>query len=162
MGKKFVDPSALMAVAGMLAAIANGEPIGIEPCKPTRTQPCGCGRPLARDAQGRFVGRFARPVCPTPPPAPRWGVCECEPREDKNKVFGLSVRVDEPRREQFCSNARFLDARRKWDNLVDAVEAVDWQNKSNTATLHKVNAIRRRIMDGPVTGINLCGESHWF
>ena len=44
MGKKFVDPSALMAVAGMLAAIANGEPIGIEPCKPTRTQPCGCGQ----------------------------------------------------------------------------------------------------------------------
>ena len=162
MGKKFVDPSALMAVAEMLAAIANGEPIGVEPCKPTRTQPCGCGRPLARDAQGRFVGRFARPVCPTPPPAPRWGVCECEPREDKNKVFGLSVRVDEPRREQFCSNARFLDARRKWDNLVDAVEAVDWQNKSNTAPLHRVNAIRRRIQDGPVFGRDLCGETHWF
>ena len=162
MGKKFVDPSALMAVAGMLAAIANGEPIGIEPCKPTRTQPCGCGRPLARDAQGRFVGRFARPVCPTPPPAPRWGVCECEPREDKNKVFGLSVRVDEPRREQFCSNARFLDARRKWDNLVDAVEAVDWQNKSNTAPLHKVNCIRRRIEDGPVFNRQLIGETNWF
>jgi hypothetical protein len=162
MGKKFVDPSALMAVAGMLAAIANGEPIGIEPCKPTRTQPCGCGRPLARDAQGRFIGRFARPVCPTPPPAPRWGVCECEPREDKNKVFGLSVRVDEPRREQFCSNARFLDARRKWDNLVDAVEAVDWQNKSNTAPLHKVNCIRRRIEDGPVFNRQLIGETNWF
>ena len=72
MGKKFVDPSALMAVAGMLAAIANGEPIGIAPCKPTRNpQPCGCGRPIAqpRDEFGRFVGRIARPVCP--PPAPR-------------------------------------------------------------------------------------------
>ena len=123
MGKKFVDPSALMAVAGMLAAIANGEPIGVEPCKPTRTQPCGCGRPLARDAQGRFVGRFARPVCPTPPPAPRWGVCECEPREDKNKVFGINVRVDEPRAEDYASRWAFERDHAKFDRLVDAAEA---------------------------------------
>ena len=162
MGKCFVDPKALLAVAGMLAAIANGEDIGVAPKPTRRSQPCGCGRPLTppRDAQGRFVGRVARPVCP--PPAPRWGVCECEPREDKNKVFGLSVRVDEPRREQFCSTARFLDARRKWDNLVDAVEAVDWPNKSNTAPLHKVNCIRKRIEDGPVFNRSLIGESRWF
>lgn len=161
MGKCFVDPKALLAVAGMLAAMANGDDVCVGKEKPTRrTQPCGCGRPLARDEFGRFAPRTARPVCP--PPAPRWGVCECEPREDKNKVFGLSVRVDEPRREQFCSNARFLDARRKWDNLVDAVEAVDWQNKSNTAPLHKVNCIRRRIEDGPVFNRQLIGETHWF
>lgn len=162
MGKCFVDPTALLAVAGMLAAIANGEEVGVTAApKPTRrTQPCGCGRPTPpRDEFGRFVGRIARPLCP--PPAPRWGVCG-EPKEDKNKVFGLSVRVDEPRREQFCSNARFLDARRKWDNLVDAVEAVDWQNKSNTAPLHKVNCIRRRIEDGPVFNRQLIGETHWF
>ena len=160
MGKCFVDPNALLAVAGMLAAIANGQQIGVEPCKPTvrKKQPCGCGQPL-RDEFGRFASRAARP-CP-PAPAPRWGVCG-EPKEDKNKVFGLSVRVDEPRREQFCSNARFLDARRKWDNLVDAVEAVDWQNKSNTAPLHKVNCIRRRIEDGPVFNRQLIGETHWF
>ena len=162
MGKKFVDPSALMAVAGMLAAIANGEPIGIEPCKPTRTQPCGCGRPLARDAQGRFVGRFTRPVCPTPPPAPRWGVCECEPREDKNKVFGLSVRVDEPKRSDYSSQWAFERDHAKFDRLVDAAEACTWSNKSNTAPLHRVNAIRRRIQDGPVFGRNLCGETEWF
>ena len=167
MGKCFVDPNALLAVAGMLAAMANGDEIAVGQ-KPTtrRNQPCGCGRPLTppRDAQGRFIGRVAprtaRPVCP--PPAPRWGVCECEPREDKNKVFGLSVRVDEPRREQFCSNAHFLDARRKWDNLVDAVEAVDWQNKSNTAPLHKVNAIRKSVFEPPVFNRNLVGETHWF
>ena len=161
MGKKFVDPSALMAVAGMLAAMAKGDTICVGKEKPTRkTQPCGCGRPLARDEFGRFTGRFERPVCP--PPAPRWGVCECEPREDKNKVFGLSVRVDEPRREQFCSNARFLDARRKWDNLVDAVEAVDWQNKSNTAPLHKVNCIRKSVFEPPVFNRNLVGETDWL
>ena len=159
MGKCIVDPNALRAVAGMLAAMANGDGVCVGEKSTRRTQPCGCGRPLARDEFGRFTGRTSRPC---PPPAPRWGVCECEPREDKTKVFGLSVRVDEPRREQFCSNARFLDARRKWDNLVDAVEAVDWQNKSNTAPLHKVNAIRKRIQDGPVFDRNLIGETHWF
>lgn len=164
MGKCFVDPNALLAVAGMLAAIANGDEIGVAP-KPTRKpKTCGCTRTTTppRDAFGRFVS-VERPVC-QPAPQPRWGVCG-EPKEDKNKVFGLSVRVDEPRREQFCSNARFLDARRKWDNLVDAVEAVDWQNKSNTAPLHKVNCIRKSIFEDPVFatgGRNLVGETHWF
>jgi hypothetical protein len=161
MGKCFVDPNALLAVAGMLAAMANGDDVCVGKKPTSRVKPCGCGQPL-RDEFGRFAPRVARPVCPPPAPAPRWGVCECEPREDRNKVFGLSVRVDEPRREQFCSNARFLDARRKWDNLVDAVEAVDWQNKSNTAPLHKVNCIRRRIEDGPVFNRQLIGETHWF
>jgi hypothetical protein len=156
MGKCFVDPNALLAVAGMLAAIANGDEIGVAP-KPTRfTQPCGCGRP-ARPI------RVARPVCPTPPPAPRWGVCECEPREDKNKVFGINVgRIDEPRRCDFNSQWAFERAHAKFDRLVDAVEAVDWQNKSNTAPLHRVNAIRKRIQDGPVFGLNLVGETRWF
>ena len=163
MGNCFVDPNALRAVAGMLAAMANGDTICVGKEKPTRrTQPCGCDRPTPRrDEFGRFVGRFERPVCP--PPAPRWGVCECEPREDKNKVFGINVgRIDEPTSDMFCTRARFLDARRKWDNLVDAVEAVDWQNKSNTAPLHKVNCIRKRIEEGPVFNRNLVGETRWF
>jgi len=152
MGKCFVDPNALLAVAGMLAAIAKGEPIGVAPEKPTFNRPCGCGRPT----------RFERPVCPTPPPAPRWGVCECEPREDKNKVFGINVRVDEPRAEDYASRWAFERDHAKFDRLVDAAEACTWANKSNTATLHKVGAIRKRIQDGPVFGRNLVGETHWF
>jgi hypothetical protein len=162
MGKCFVDPNALLAVAGMLAAMANGDEIAVGQ-KPTtrRNQPCGCGRPLTppRDAQGRFIGRVARPVCP--PPAPRWGVCG-EPREDKNKVFGINVRVDEPRAEDYASRWAFERDHAKFDRLVDAAEACTWANKSNTAPLHKVNAIRKRIQDGPVFGRNLVGESHWF
>ena len=160
MGKCFVDPNALLAVAGMLAAIANGDEIGVAP-KPTRiAKPCGCGRPTPpRDAFGRFVG-VGRPVCP--PPAPRWGVCECEPREDKNKVFGINVRVDEPRAEDYASRWAFERDHAKFDRLVDAAEACTWTNKSNTAPLHRVNAIRRRIQDGPVFGRDLCGETHWF
>ena len=159
MGKCFVDPNALLAVAGMLAAIANGDEIGVAP-KPTRfAKPCGCGHP--RDEFGRFV-RVARPVCPTPPPAPRWGVCECEPREDKNKVFGINVRVDEPRAEDYASRWAFERDHAKFDRLVDAAEACTWANKSNTAPLHKVNAIRKRIQDGPVFNRQLIGETHWF
>ena len=159
MGKCYVDPNALLAVAGMLAAMANGDTICVGKEKPTRrVKPCGCGQPL-RDEFGRFAPRVARPVCP--PPMPRWGVCG-EPKEDKNKVFGLSVRVDEPTPDMFNSRWAFERAHAKFDRLVDAVEAVDWQNKSNTAPLHKVNCIRKRIQDGPVFGVNLVGESRWF
>jgi hypothetical protein len=161
MGKCFVDPNALLAVAGMLAAMANGDTVCVGKEKPTRkTQPCGCTRPTPpRDAFGRFVG-IGRPVCP--PPAPRWGVCECEPREDKNKVFGINVRVDEPRAEDYASRWAFERDHAKFDRLVDAAEACTWSNKSNTAPLHKVNAIRKRIQDGPVFGRDLVGETHWF
>ena len=161
MGKCFVDPNALLAVAGMLAAMANGDTVCVGKEKPTRkTQPCGCTRPTPpRDAFGRFVG-IGRPVCP--PPAPRWGVCECEPREDKNKVFGINVRVDEPRAEDYASRWAFERDHAKFDRLVDAAEACTWSNKSNTAPLHKVNAIRKRIEDGPVFNRPLIGETHWF
>jgi hypothetical protein len=145
----------------MLAAMANGDSICVGKEKPTRkVKPCGCGQPL-RDEFGRFAPRVARPVCPPVPVAPRWGVCG-EPKEDKNKVFGLSVRVDEPTPDMFNSRWAFERAHAKFDRLVDAVEAVDWQNKSNTAPLHKVNCIRKRIQDGPVFGVNLVGESRWF
>ena len=159
MGKCFVDPNALLQVAGMLAAIANGEQIGVTPKPTRRVNACGCGQPL-RDEFGRFAPRTARPVCP--PPAPRWGVCECEPREDKNKRFGINVRVDEPKRSDYSSQWAFERDHAKFDRLVDAAEACTWANKSNTAPLHKVNAIRKRIQDGPVFNRQLIGETHWF
>lgn len=169
MGKCFVDPNALLAVAGMLAAMANGDSICVGESKPTRVKkPCGCGVSIPRNAQGRFVGRIGRPVFPMPAPVPepRWGVCECPPREDKNKRFGINVgRIDEPVRSDFNSQWAFERAHAKFDRLVDAVEAVDWPNKSNTAPLHKVNCIRRSILEDPVFatgGRNLIGETRWF
>ena len=83
------------------------------------------------------------------------------PLVDKNKRFGINIRVDEPVRSDFNSRWAFERAKEKFDRLVDAAEAVDWKNKSNTAPLHKVNAVRRRVEDGPVglEGINLIGES---
>ena len=161
MGKCFVDPNALLAVAGMLAAMAEGKSIGID-CKPTRKpSPCGCvGQP--RDEFGRFVSRKARNVCPPPVPTPRWDVCECEPREDKNKVFGVNIRVDEPKRSSYSSRWAFERDHEKFDRLVDAAEACTWANKSNTAPLHKVNAIRKSVFEPPVFNRNLVGETDWF
>lgn len=97
----------------------------------------------------------------TQSPLPQWGVTG-EPKEDDNKVFGINVRVDEPRIEDYATRWQFERDHAKFDRLVDAAEACDWENKSNTAPLHKVNAIRRRIEDGPVMNLNLVGETHWF
>jgi len=158
MGKCFVDPITLLAMA--LVEIAADE----KPFKPTR-KPCCCGNRLTqpRDEFGRFTKRSVRNECPKPTsqPLPRWGVCG-EPKEDKNKVFGVNIRVDEPRFEDYSSRWAFERDHAKFDNLVDAAEACTWANKSNTAPLHKVNAIRRRIEDGPVFDLNLVGETHWF
>ena len=93
---------------------------------------------------------------------PQLCVCECEPKEDENKIFGINIRVDEPRREDYETRWEFERDHAKFDALVDAAEACTWENKSNTAPLHKVNCIRRRVEDGPPLGINLVGESHWF
>lgn len=192
MGKCFLDPAVLLEVAELLTDIANFEPECFEKRKSTRrNQPCGCGchGKQPRDEFGRFASRNARPCCgkqfhdewkhilcdefghfesgrvgrPLPPhPAPRWGVCECEPREDKNKVFGVNVRVDEPRISDYSSRWEFERDHAKFDRLVDAAEACTWQNKSNTAPLHKVNAIRKSVFEPPVFNLNLVGETQWF
>ena len=164
MGKCFVDPITLFAVAGLLAEIAADENFDAKPCKPKR-KPCCGGNHLTqpRDEFGRFTRRSVRNECtrPTAQPIPRWGVCG-EPKEDKNKVFGVNIRVDEPKRSDYSSRWAFERDHAKFDNLVDAAEACTWANKSNTAPLHKVNCIRRRIEDGPVFGLNLVGETEWF
>jgi len=99
---------------------------------------------------------------PKATPLKRWEVCECEPKEDPNKVFGVNIRVDEPRREDYASRVEFERDHEKFDNLIDAAAECTWENKDNDAPLHKVNAIRRRIEDGPPMNVNLVGETHWW
>jgi len=142
----FVSPATLKAVAELLSNMAE------------TAVPAGCG---CREFEPEFIHpRFAEPCgCEMPP---RWGVCKCEPREDRNKVFGINIRVDEPKRSDFCSQWAFERARAKFDHLVDAAEAVDWENKSNFAPLHRVNCIRRPMDCPPPVGVNLVGESVFF
>ena len=128
---------------------------------------CGCVEEF-----GPVFARPAHPVCPPAPrrvavpapcgcPQPAWGVAG-QPAEDKNKVFGINVRIDEPRAQDYNSRWAFERDHAKFDRLVEAAEACTWKNKSNTAPLHKVNAIRRNICEGPVMGVNLVGETQWW
>ena len=139
-----INPAALLAAAAILAEAAQ--------------------EPLARKERVKY--------CPEPPQF-KYGRCKCEeprpihgvagePKEDANKVFGINIRVDEPRREDYCSRWALERDHAKFDRLVDAAEDCTWQNKSNTAPLHHGNAIRRRLEDGPVMGLNLVGETRWF
>lgn len=146
MGTCSIDVAALVNAANVLLKIADEEKkksccgrrrFGAQPLKPTQT-----------------FGR-QRTI------APEFGVAGFPP-EDKNKVFGINIRVDEPRREDYCSRFAFERDHEKFDRLVDAAEACTWENKSNTAPLHRVNAIRQRVDQLPPRGINLVGETHWF
>lgn len=164
--KRFVDPVAILAAAELLLTVANADVC----CKKTaprtirKKSPCGCGGfTQPRDEFGRFTRQSTNPCRPAGP-LPRWGVAGYPP-EDKNKVFGVNVRVDEPRREDYSSQWAFERDHAKFDRLVDAAEACTWSNKSNTAPLHKVNCVRRSIFEDPVFatgGRNLIGETHWF
>ena len=115
-----------------------------------------------RDSMGRFVSTRPQPCGCAPAPRPAWGVGGCPP-EDKNKRFGIKIMVDEPRCEDFSSRWAFENAHAKFDRLVDAAEACTWGTKATESTpLHKVKAIRRNVCDGPVMGVNLVGESHFW
>ena len=84
------------------------------------------------------------------------------PQREDEKIFGVNVRVDEPRAQDYTSHRKFIEDHQKFDDLVEAAERCTWQNKSNTAPLHKVNAFRRRLEDGPVIGKDLIGETDWW
>ena len=139
-----INPAALLAAAAILAEMAQ-EPRACKERVKCRPEP----------------PQFKCKCCEREDTRPIYGVAG-EPKEDANKVFGINVRVDEPRREDYCSRWAFERDHAKFDRLVYAAEACTWQNKSNTAPLHRVNAIRRRLEDGPVMGLNLVGETRWF
>lgn len=84
--------------------------------------------------------------------------------KDDNKIFGVNIRVDEPRAQDYTSMREFLRDHHYFDELINAAEKCKWENKSNDAPLHKVNAVRtvrRRIDEGPVIGLDLIGETDW-
>ena len=147
---------ALIAITDMLLSSMVENESRTE-CRPTfiREDSCNCGR--THKPTSRF---FAEHLMPREDK--KWGVCECNQREDRNKRFGIRATVDEPRREDYRSRFEFERDHAKFDRLVDAVEACDWKSAPEDAKLHRVNAIRRRIEDGPVMGIDLVGETQWF
>ena len=83
------------------------------------------------------------------------------PRDD-NKIFGVNIRVDEPRAQDYTSRREFLRDHHNFDELINAAEKCNWKNKSNDAPLHRVDAVRKRLDEGPVIGKDLIGETCWW
>lgn len=83
---------------------------------------------------------------------------------DENKVFGACYKIDEPCIESYAfgDEWKFESDKEAFDRFVDAGEdcMARGMGKKTDAPIHKVNAIRKRIEDGPVFGVDLIGESH--
>lgn len=97
-----------------------------------------------------------------PTPRPEWGIAG-KPA-DENKVFGACYEIDEPSIESYAfgDEWKFESDKEAFDRFVDAGEdcIARGMGKKSNAPKHKVNAIRKRIEDGPVFGLDLVGESH--
>lgn len=126
------------------------------PNRQSRVKHCTFGNAFDEDFSVSREVRFDEPL-------PAWGVAG-QPKEDKNKIFGAGFEVDEPRAEDYRLRWQFEDDHAAFDRFVEAgldCEARGLTKKSN-APIHKVNAIRKRIQDGPVFNVDLIGETHWF
>lgn len=97
---------------------------------------------------------------------PRWDICTTldSPAEDSNKRFGAGFEIDEPRAEDYDERWMFESDHAAFDRFVDAGEdcVARGMAKKSDAPIHKVNAIRKRVEDGPVFGVDLIGETHWW
>ena len=116
------------------------------------------------------VSRFEAPSFSAPTttcscrtaPRPEWGIAGKPADEDK--VFGACFEIDEPSIESYAfgDEWKFESDKEAFDRFVDAGEdcIARGMGKKSNAPKHKVNAIRKRIEDGPVFGLDLVGESH--
>ena len=84
--------------------------------------------------------------------------------EDPNKHFGAGFEIDEPRVEDYDNREDFEDDHAAFDRFVDAGEecVARGLEKPEGMPIKKVKAIRRKVEDGPVLGVDLIGETHWF
>lgn len=127
-------------------------------------------RPSFTSTSTTRVSRFEAPSFSAPTttcscrtaPRPEWGIAG-KPA-DENKVFGACYEIDEPCAEQYAHRWQFESDHEAFDKFVSAGEdcIARGMGKKSNAPKHKVNAIRKRIEDGPVFGVDLIGESHWF
>jgi hypothetical protein len=95
-------------------------------------------------------------------PLPEWGIAG-EPA-DENKVFGAGFEIDEPRARDYDERWKFESDHAAFDRFVTAGEDCVARGlaKKNDAPITKVNAVRKRIEDGPVMGVDLIGETDWW
>ena len=90
-----------------------------------------------------------------------WGVGG--KKADDNLRFGYGLEVDEPMYQDFDDDYEFLEARKAFDNFVDAGEHCRelGLEKTNNAPITKCNAVRKPIGCHPPMNRELIGESQF-
>ena len=83
---------------------------------------------------------------------------------DKNKRFGAGFEIDEPRAEDYSSPWKFYDDHAAFDRFVDAGEdcVARGLEKTSSAPITKVKAIRKRVGDLPPMNTDIIGETNWW
>ena len=110
---------------------------------PVRREPCGC---------------HAGPRVPNP----EWEVCGTPANE--NLRFGAEFAVDEPMARSYTNRSKFLEARKAFDDFVDAGErCVDLGlARPEGVKTTRCNAIRQRVDQKPPRNVELIGETDWW
>lgn len=161
---KFIDSDFTSSVLDMLTEIVSGDDTG-NTCRDEERKCCGEDDRVGCDF---YRSRFSEPTttmdrpCRNERPLPEWGIAG-KPANEALR-FGAGFEIDEPRAEDYDKRWQFESDHAAFDRFVDAGEdcVARGMEKKSDAPIHKVNAIRNRIEDGPVFGVNLIGETHWF
>ena len=104
--------------------------------------------------------------CNFPPreeaPLPEWGIAGTP--ADPNMRFGAAFEIDEPRAQDYEHRWQFESDHAAYDRFVEAGEDCVARNmeKKGDAPIHKCQAVRRRLEDGPVINLSLIGETDWW
>ena len=129
----------------------------IDDIEDAREERCGC--------EEEFIPR--EPIhkpwdCSCTRPLQPWGIAG-KPA-DKNLTFGADFRIDEPKASNYSKRWQFESDHAAYDRYVDAAEDCVARGLAapDGVTLHKCNAIRKRLEDGPVFGRDLIGGTDWW
>lgn len=95
-------------------------------------------------------------------PLPRWGIAGTP--ADPRMRFGAAFEIDEPRVQDYEHRWQFESDHAAFDRFVEAGEdcVARQMEKKNEAPIHKCQAVRRRLEDGPVMNLPLIGETQWW
>lgn len=133
-----------------LGTLSRPTPHKDRACCQSSTQPCCFSEPTTTCD------------CFREKPKKEWGIAG-EPA-DENKRFGAEFAVDEPRARDYENRWKFESDHSAYDRFVEVGEdcAARGMLRPEGVETHRVNAIRKRIEDGPVFGLDLIGETDWF
>jgi hypothetical protein len=131
------------ALAEVFEPKKTAAPKRVERPAPVRREPCGC---------------HAGPRVPNP----EWEVCGTPANE--NLRFGAEFAVDEPMARSYTNRCKFLEARKAFDDFVDAGERcvnLGLARPEGVSTT-RCNAIRQRVDQKPPRNVELIGETDWW